>query len=277
MSNEREPYTMGYGTASTLIMAMRTAEKHAAFFIPHLRPEMKVLDCGCGPGTITLGLARIVAPGEVIGTEIEPSQVELARQNAVKRNVTNVRFETADLYQLPFKDNSFDAVFISAVLGNLRQPIRGVREAHRVLKPGGVIGLKEFDHGGDLIYPTDGLLQKYGELYIRLRKEFGHEPNSGRRLGDLLFQAGFESIKFSAVYESFTSPTLLTFAEMSADLINESWGEEFLSRGWTTREELNLMIEAWDRFAKVPGAIFAAAWCEAIGFKQHDPRDVPRA
>ena len=276
MTNEREPYTMGYGTASTFIMAMRTAEKHAAFFIPHLRSGMKVLDCGCGPGTITLGLAQIVAPGEVIGTEIEPSQVELARQNAVKRKVANVRFETADLYRLPFQDNSFDAVFISAVLGNLRDPARGVREAYRVLKPGGVIGLKEFDHGGDLIYPPDELLGKYGELYIRLRKEFGHEPNSGRRLGDLLFFAGFESIKFSAVYESFTSPTLLTFAEMSADLIKETWGEEFMSRGWSTQEELKLMIEAWDRFAKVPGAIFAAAWCEAIGFKQHDPRNLPK-
>jgi ubiquinone/menaquinone biosynthesis C-methylase UbiE len=72
----------------------------------------------------------------VIGTEIEETQVELARKNAIKRQVDNVQFQTADLYRLPFEDNSFDAVFISAVLGNLRDPLRGVREAHRVLKPG---------------------------------------------------------------------------------------------------------------------------------------------
>jgi ubiquinone/menaquinone biosynthesis C-methylase UbiE len=62
MTDEREQYTMGYGNASTLIMSMRTAERHATFFIPHLHSGMKVLDCGCGPGTITLGLAKIVAP-----------------------------------------------------------------------------------------------------------------------------------------------------------------------------------------------------------------------
>jgi ubiquinone/menaquinone biosynthesis C-methylase UbiE len=280
MSNEREQYTMGYGTASTMIMAMRTAERHAGFFIPHLRPGFKVLDCGCGPGTITLGLAQIVAPGEVIGTEIEESQVELARQNAIKRKVSNVQFQTADLYRLPFEDNSFDAVFISAVLGNLRKPGWGVAEAHRVLKPGGVIGVKEFDHGGDLVYPPDPSIAKYGELYIRLRREFGHEPNSGRRIGDLLFHAGFESIKFSAVYESFTVPTLLTFAEMSAELIKEgggdTWAEEFVSRGWSTKEELEQMIEAWHQFAKIPGAIFAAAWCEAVAFKRPDWSEYPK-
>jgi ubiquinone/menaquinone biosynthesis C-methylase UbiE len=280
MSNEREQYTMGYGTASTMIMAMRTAERHAGFFIPHLHPGLKVLDCGCGPGTITLGLAQIVTPGQVIGTEIEQSQVDLARKNAIKRNVSNVQFQTADLYRLPFEDNSFDAVFISAVLGNLRKSDQGVAEAHRVLKPGGVIGIKEFDHGGDLVYPPDPLIAKYGELYIRLRREYGHEPNSGRRLGELLFRAGFESIKFSATYESFTHPTLLTFAEMSADLIKEGWGDtwadEFVSRDWCTKQELEQMIDAWQRFAQTPGAIFAAAWCEAVAFKTPDRSDYPR-
>jgi ubiquinone/menaquinone biosynthesis C-methylase UbiE len=277
MTNEREQYTMGYGNASTLIMSMRTAERHATFFLSHLQSGMKVLDCGCGPGTITLGLAQVVAPGEVIGTEIEETQVDLARKNAVKRRVDNVQFQTADLYRLPFADNSFDAVFISAVLGNLREPIRGVREAYRVLKPGGVIGIKEFDHGGDLIYPPDPAIEKYGELYIRLRREFGHEPNSGRRIGDLLFRAGFEWIKLSATYESFTQPVLNVFAEMSADLIREGWGDEFLNRGWATPDELKEMIDAWPRFAGVPGAIFAAAWCEAIAHKPQDPRDLPRS
>jgi SAM-dependent methyltransferase len=280
MNNDREQYTMGYGDAATLIMSMRTAERHAAFFVPYLHSGMTVLDCGCGPGTITLGLAQLVAPGQVTGTEIEEAQVALARRNAANRKVMNVQFETADLYKLPFADNTFDAVFISAVLGNLREPIRGVREAHRVLKPGGVLGVKEFDHGGDILYPPDPLLQKYGELYLRLRKENGHDPLSGRKVGELLFKAGFEELKFSAIYESFTFPTLLTFAELSADLIKEGWGdiwaESYLSRGWTTREELQQMADAWKRFADTPAAIFAAAWFEGVGRKARDRKDFPR-
>ena len=75
MIKDREQYTMGYGPAATGLMAMRSAQSHAGFFLPHLKPGMKVLDCGCGPGTITLGFAEVVAPGTAVGTDIEESQV----------------------------------------------------------------------------------------------------------------------------------------------------------------------------------------------------------
>jgi SAM-dependent methyltransferase len=269
MTKDRERYTMGYGPAATAIMAERTAQSHAAFFLPHLKSEMSLLDCGCGPGTITLGFAELVAPGQVVGTEIEDTHVALARENAAKRNLSNARFETADLYELPFDDASFDAVFISAVLGNLRQPIRGLREAYRVLKPGGVIGVKEFDHGGDLVYPPDPAIEKYGELYLRLRRENGHDPEGGRKLGALLLEAGFSDLRFTAVYESFADAKAVGgFACVSAGLLAEGWGEAFTSRGWATAEDISKMRTAWQRFAALPGAIFAAAWGEAVAWKE---------
>jgi SAM-dependent methyltransferase len=268
MTKDREQYTMGYGPAATAIMAERTAQSHAAFFLPHLKSEMSLLDCGCGPGTITLGFAELVAPGQVVGTEIEDTHVALARENAAQRNIPNARFETADLYELPFADASFDAVFISAVLGNLREPIRGLREAYRVLKPGGVIGVKEFDHGGDLVHPPDPAIEKYGELYLRLRRENGHDPEGGRKLGALLLEAGFSDLRFTAVYESFAdAKTLGGFAYVSAGLLAEGWGEAFTSHGWATTEDISEMRTAWQRFAAFPGAIFAAAWGEAVAWK----------
>lgn len=194
MTEQREHYTMGYGPAATAMMAVRTAQSHAAFLLPHLKQGMSVLDCGCGPGTITLGFADVVAPGQVVGTEIEDSQVALARDNASTRGVSNVRFEVADIYRLPFADASFDAAFVSAVLANLREPGRGLREVHRVMRPGGVVGVKEFDHGGDLIHPYDPPLQKFYELYRRLREENGHEPDGGRKIGALLLDAGFREV-----------------------------------------------------------------------------------
>lgn len=268
MTTKREQYTMGYGPAATAIMAERTAQSHAAFFLPYLKPGMSVLDCGCGPGTITVGFAEFVAPGEVVGTEIEDSHVALAREKAANRNVANVRFETADLYALPFADASFDAVFISAVLGNLREPIRGVREAYRVLKPGGVIGLKEFDHGGDMFYPRDPSVEMYGELYLRLRRENGHDPEIGRKIGALLIEAGFGDLNLSAAYESFANPQEVGgFAQVSVGLIAEGWGDAFVGRGWATRENIQEIIDGWRRFTGFPGAIFAAAWCEAVARK----------
>lgn len=265
MSIDHEDYTMGYGPAATAIMAMRTAQNHAAFFIRHLKSGMSLLDCGCGPGTVTLDLAEIVAPGQAIGTEIEESQVAIARENASKRNVSNIRFEVANIYKLPFEDAFFDAVYISAVLGNLQTPVRGLREALRVLKPGGVIGVKEFDHGGDIVYPFGPSLRKYNDLYLRLRRENGHDPEGGRKIGAYLLEAGFDEVEMTACFETYANPMMLRgAAELNIGLLNEMWGDEFTSRGWATKEDIDEMTDGWQKFANLPGAFFAVAWCEAI-------------
>jgi ubiquinone/menaquinone biosynthesis C-methylase UbiE len=121
-------------------LALRTAAKEGAFFLPYLRPGMRLLDLGCGPGSITLGLAEKVAPGEVVGVDLQPSQVAQAQELSAARGVKNVRFEIADVYRLPFPDASFDAVFAHVVLMHLREPVRALMEMRRVLRPGGIVG-----------------------------------------------------------------------------------------------------------------------------------------
>src|SRR5579883_1469751 len=61
------------------MIAARTGASDAAFLLPHLRPGMRLLDCGCGPGVITSGLAQAVAPGEVVGIDIRSAMIEQAR------------------------------------------------------------------------------------------------------------------------------------------------------------------------------------------------------
>jgi len=268
MTTNRESYTMGYGPAAVALMGARSAQSHATFFVPHLKSGMKLLDCGCGPGTVTLGFAEIVAPGSAVGTDIEASQMALATENAAKRRVDNVRFEVANIYELPFDDSSFDAVFMSALIGNLREPTRGLREAYRVLKPGGVIGVKEFDHGGDITYPLEPAMAKYDELYRRLRAENGHNGESGRMIGALLLEAGFGDLEMSATYEILSNPNVLQgAAQVFIGLLAESWSDAFTSRGWANEADIQDMREAWLRFAEFPGALFAAAWCEAVARK----------
>src|SRR5436853_4687301 len=88
-----EVYTIGYSERLRNLMARRTASACAGFLIPYLRPGMALLDCGCGPGSITLDLAEVVAPGAVIGVDREPTQIAVARELAVERGLTNVSFE----------------------------------------------------------------------------------------------------------------------------------------------------------------------------------------
>src|SRR5215831_13844206 len=88
-----ESYSHRGNPAFEAEMALRTAAKEGAFFLPFLRPGMRVLDLGCGPGSITLGLAEAVAPGEAIGVDLQPSQVAQAQALSVAWGVTNARFE----------------------------------------------------------------------------------------------------------------------------------------------------------------------------------------
>src|SRR6185503_5237822 len=111
---------------------------------------MRVLDVGCGPGTITLGLAQLVAPGEVVGIDLQPSLIERARALAATREQTNARFEIADVYGLPFADECFDAAFGNGVLMHLAEPVRALAQIRRVLRPGGIIGIRDPDFGAVL-------------------------------------------------------------------------------------------------------------------------------
>src|SRR5215467_7322601 len=92
IGNAGQPYAVGYGTGATAIMASRTAEHVAGFLLPHLGAGIRLLDCGCGPGSISVGLARVVAPGEVVGIDIEATQVEAAQKRAHELGVSNARF-----------------------------------------------------------------------------------------------------------------------------------------------------------------------------------------
>src|SRR5215471_8470817 len=101
----KEVYAQHDNPAFEACLATRTAAQEAAFFLPHLHPGMRMLDVGCGPGSITLGLAEVVAPGEVVGIDMQQSQVQQARDLAVERGFANVRFEVGDAYHLPFPDH----------------------------------------------------------------------------------------------------------------------------------------------------------------------------
>src|SRR5438552_1886147 len=96
-----ESYTPGHTANATDFMAQRSFESHGAFFASRLRRGLRVLDCGCGPGSITWGLAARVAPAEVIGVDLGESQIARAIADAAARGLANVRFAAASCYNLP--------------------------------------------------------------------------------------------------------------------------------------------------------------------------------
>lgn len=178
-----DQYTPGYSAAMVNFMAQRTAEFHADFFLPHLKPGSSVLDAGCGPGTITLGLARTVAPGYVFGVDVEDSQFDQARVEAHREGLS-VEFRQGSVYELPFEAQQFDAVFSHAVLEHLSDPAAAIAEFRRVLKPGGVIGLRAGDLGGLLIdADSEGPAQAFAS-YLTQQKQGARIPMSAESWQD---------------------------------------------------------------------------------------------
>ncbi len=79
---DSQEYTMGYSAEFQQMITRRGARINTSHLLPHLKPGMQVLDFGCGPGTIFVGLARAVAPGMLHGIDMEASQIEMARDAA---------------------------------------------------------------------------------------------------------------------------------------------------------------------------------------------------
>src|SRR5580704_16210495 len=96
---------------SRAVHACRTGAV-AAFLAPHLRGGMRLIDCGCGPGSITVDLAQAVEPGETIGIDVREEAVVQGRMLARQRGVSKIEFLVASIYQLPFADGSVDAVHV---------------------------------------------------------------------------------------------------------------------------------------------------------------------
>ncbi len=261
-----------YGYGSPVVQehyAAREASPAADFFLPHLRPGMTLLDCGCGPGAITLGLAEAVAPGQVVGIDLEPTMVELANALAEERQVTNLRFQVADIRELPFPDSSFDAVFTSAVLEHLANPVQALQEMGRVLRVDGLIGAISTDWSELLISPADESVRQFFELFERGFKRHGGSLNRGRHLRAMLRQAGFNVTEFSATYGNFSTPEAVrSRVEGYVQWIdNVPLFDRAIELGWIDRTMLDEIKAGMRRWSNHPDAFLATAGCRALARK----------
>ena len=135
-------------TAVERAFESRSADVYAGFLLPHLRPHTVVLDCGCGEGTIAIGLSEAVPHGRVIGVDIGLDNLAAARRYAAATGRANLAWAVADGQRLPFHDGAFEAVLCHSVLETLEDPAKVVAELRRVTKRGGVVGVASVEYGG---------------------------------------------------------------------------------------------------------------------------------
>ena len=248
----------------------RHASTHASFFIDYVKSGMSILDCGCGPGSITLDLAELVSPAQAIGIDIESTQIEKARMLQHARKVRNVEFQVGDLNKLPFNDNTFDAVFAHGVIEYFRNPVHAFSEMRRVLKSNGVFGARHGDWGGFLLATKNSYTKKAFSVFIRLMRRNGGDPYFGRNQFSSLRKAGFSRMISSASYDCWT-PTPET-ARKGGHFMNLYFkGEEFvgpvLRHNMIDRTTLEKIQSAFDDWGEDQDIFAAEAWGEAVAWK----------
>jgi SAM-dependent methyltransferase len=251
------------------LLRERGADDYAGFFRDHLRPSDRVLDCGCGAGSITVGLARDAPAGLAVGIDRDAELFGGARAYAHERGLTNLAFCAADMTRLPFAAASYSAAFCHSALETLADPVAGLVEMGRVLEPGGLIGVACVEYEGVLIAgPDEERLRSFYALRERLwRAEGVAEPRLGKHLRSLLHRAGFERVAAHLAYVSHgTDEAVAAFGRDRARECRAGWLVQAAARHRLIEPaRLDEMADAWEEWGRSPDALFGFTWARAVG------------
>jgi SAM-dependent methyltransferase len=242
-------YTHGHHESVLRSHRWRTAENSAAYLLPHLTSGATLLDVGCGPGTITADLAGRVS--HVTALEVTADALDIARAEIGRRGLTTVDFAVGDVHALDFPDDSFDVVHAHQVLQHVGDPVAALREMRRVTRPGGVVAVRDSDYAAFTWYPELPALNEWLDLYERVARGNGGEPNAGRRLLSWAHAAGCTDVTATSSTWCFATPEDRDWwGGMWADRVLASdLARTALASGAATHDDLHRIAAAWRAWA----------------------------
>jgi ubiquinone/menaquinone biosynthesis C-methylase UbiE len=171
----------------------------------------RVLEAGCGVGAQTVILAKNSPKASITSIDVSGEAIEKARMRAEKEGLTNVSFQVADIFDLPFEAETFDHVFICFVLEHLKNPLDALLAVKKVLKKSGTITVIEGDHGSSYFYPRSNEAMQAIKCLIDIQELLGGNSLIGREIYPLLNRAGFQNLNVSPriVYVDSSKPDLV--------------------------------------------------------------------
>ncbi|MEU0287675.1 methyltransferase domain-containing protein [Streptomyces sp. NPDC006147] len=265
-ARETAVYTHGHHESVLRSHTWRTAANSAAYLLGALKPHMRILDIGCGPGTITADLAALVPDGHVTGLDREPGILERARAEAGERGLANVGFAVGDVHALDFPDDTFCVVHAHQVLQHVGDPERALREMVRVTKPGGFIAVRDADYAAMTWYPASPGLDDWLDLYRRVARANGGEPDAGRRLKAWALAAGLTDVSATSSTWTFSTPEERDWwSGLWADrTVASAYAGRAVDTGHATRGRLAQVAGAWREWGARDDGWFAVLHGEIL-------------
>ncbi|MFJ9038297.1 class I SAM-dependent methyltransferase [Streptomyces sp. NPDC102406] len=268
MSQETAVYTHGHHESVLRSHTWRTAANSAGYLLGSLKPHMKILDIGCGPGTITADLAALVPDGQVIGADHAPGILDTARATAAERGLANVEFTTADVHALDWPDDTFCVVHAHQVLQHVGDPVQALREMRRVTKPGGIIAVRDSDYAAMTWYPPSPGISDWLDLYRRVARANGGEPDAGRHLKSWALEAGFAAADITSTAGTWcyaTPDEIAWWSGLWADrTVASAYADRATQGGHASAGQLAAVSEAWREWGTHEDAWFTVLHGELL-------------
>lgn len=266
MTPTHDRYSHGHDESVLRSHRWRTAENSAGFLLPHLVPGQRVLDVGCGPGTITADLARRVSPGSVTGLDASAEIVAAAQRDHPAGPDRTVDFAVGDAYAMDVDDGSFDVVYAHQLLQHLRDPVAALREMRRVLCSSGLLAVRDSDYGAFVWTPEDPRLDRWMEIYHRLTARNGADADAGRSLPRWVRAAGFTELQVSSSTWTFHHPEDRSWwgGLWAERVLHSEYAHQSLEYGLTTSSELDEIADAFRAWAATDDAVFVVLHGEVL-------------
>jgi SAM-dependent methyltransferase len=263
-----EPYVHGYhpreherlqDQAGTLVDLLHSDTGYPA--------GSKVLEAGCGVGAQTVTLAQRSPGARFTSVDVSADSLAQARRTAAEAGLTNVEFQEADIFALPFETRSFDHVFVCFVLEHLSRPTEAVAILNGLLRPGGTITVIEGDHGSTYFHPDSAAAQAAIRCQIELQREAGGDSLIGRRLYPLMVEAGFDAVRVSPrmVYVDASRPDLVDgFTRKTFTAMIEGIREPAIASGLIEPKRFDAGVRDLHRTTEADG-VFCYTFFKATG------------
>jgi SAM-dependent methyltransferase len=232
-------------------------------------PGSVVLEAGCGVGAQTVTLAQRSPRARFTSVDVSTDSLAQAKRAADEAGLTNVQFQQADIFALPFAPESFDHVFVCFLLEHLSRPAEALAILKRLLRPGGTMTVIEGDHGSTYFHPDSSAARKAIQCQVELQRLAGGNALIGRQVYPLMVEAGLEAVRVSPrmVYVDSSKPGLVDgFTRKTFTAMIEGVRESAIAAGMIDPQAFDTGVRDLHRTAE-PDGVFCYTFFKGVGDK----------